>query len=154
MATRRGAARHCARWARHARARAPCRYRGDKESHDIGVTVGEGEPSFAHWARLWDIYHNRQLYATFRAIAQHSGLKVRRRPGLGDACSRACSLARSRGQVRWPGARLLEPHARAVTRCVGARSQRLADACTLTNAGRRARLSTALRTHALLLCER
>jgi hypothetical protein len=52
------------------------RYRGDKESHDIGMTVGESDSSFQHWNRLWDIYHNRQLLATFKAIAQHSGLKV------------------------------------------------------------------------------
>jgi hypothetical protein len=52
------------------------RYRGDKDSNDVGITVKESEPSFVHWNRLWNIYHNRQLHTTFRELAMHTGLKV------------------------------------------------------------------------------
>lgn len=53
-----------------------CRYRGEKESNDVGVTVNETDDSFAHWARLWDLYHSKQLITTFKALMHRCGLKV------------------------------------------------------------------------------
>jgi hypothetical protein len=57
--------------------RTACRYRGDRDANDIGLTVTESDPSFAHWSRLWSIYHNKQLLTTFKELAWHVGLKVR-----------------------------------------------------------------------------
>jgi hypothetical protein len=53
-----------------------CRYRGEKESNDVGVTVSESDDSFVHWARLWDLYHSKQLITTFKALMQRCGLKA------------------------------------------------------------------------------
>lgn len=53
-----------------------CRYRGEKESNDVGVTVSESDDSFVHWARLWDLYHSKQLITTFKALMHRCGLKV------------------------------------------------------------------------------
>jgi hypothetical protein len=54
-----------------------CRYRGDKQANDVGVTVGEQQSSFQHWCRLWDIYTNKQLNTTFKALMLQCGLRVR-----------------------------------------------------------------------------
>lgn len=61
-----------------------CRYRGEKEANDVGVTISEQQPSFTHWCRLWDIYHNKQLLTTFRALMHRCGLRVRAHVDTGD----------------------------------------------------------------------
>lgn len=52
------------------------RYRGDKEANDVGQTVNDKDQAFAHWSRLWDIYHNSQLLTTFKELMRRCGLKV------------------------------------------------------------------------------
>lgn len=54
------------------------RFRGERDSNDLGTTVKDTEQAFTHWSRLWNIYHNKQLLTTLRELALHHGLKVRR----------------------------------------------------------------------------
>jgi hypothetical protein len=76
-----------------------CRYRGDWDNNDVGLTVTETDPSFAHWGRLWSIYHNKQLLTTFRELAWHMGLKVHLVLYMGFDLLDKCSFAAADGDV-------------------------------------------------------